>query len=176
MKIAIIGKLCSGKSTCAKYLIDKYDYTCLSFGEPVKRYAKEIFGLETKNRVIIQDFAQKIKEIDNDVWIKYLIRKLDNLQTDKIVIDDLRFPNEYNALKNKGFIFIKLIISEEKQKERIINTYPDSFNTHIERTKNISESYTNVLKSDYVIDVTNIDKNMIFDFLENVINYKQDNK
>tara|TARA_B100001093_G_scaffold517557_1_gene599434 strand:- start:1525 stop:2052 length:528 start_codon:yes stop_codon:yes gene_type:complete len=153
MKIAFIGKICSGKSTFANHLKNNHDFEILSFGEPVKRHCKDIFGLENKNREIIQDFAQKVKEIDFDVWVKYLTRKLDSLEKKNIVIDDLRFPNEYTVLKDRGFFFIKLEISKPLQIQRIKNLYKDSYKTHIDRLENISESYVDTLEADYTIDI-----------------------
>lgn len=43
---------------------------------------KEIFGVEWKDRELIQDFAEKVKEIDRDVWINMLDK-------DNVVIDDV---------------------------------------------------------------------------------------
>ena len=40
MKIAFIGKICSGKSTFANHLKNNHDFEILSFGEPVKRHCK----------------------------------------------------------------------------------------------------------------------------------------
>lgn len=50
MRIAFIGKICSGKSYAAKYLQDNHNFEILSFGEPVKKYATEIFNLKFKDR------------------------------------------------------------------------------------------------------------------------------
>ena len=109
MRIAFIGKICSGKSYAAKYLQDNHNFEILSFGEPVKKYATEIFNLKFKDREIIQDFAQNIKKMDPDVWVNYLIRKLDTIDDSKnIVIDDLRFHNEQCALRKLGFTFMYL--------------------------------------------------------------------
>ena len=33
-----------------------------------------------------------MREIDSDIWIKYLVKKYE----DNIIIDDLRFINEFN--------------------------------------------------------------------------------
>ena len=167
MKIAIIGKICSGKSTCAKYLKDKYDFKIHSFGAPVKKYAGEIFNEKLKNRKLIQEFAQKVKEIDNDVWVNYLLNDI-NID-DNIVIDDLRFPNEYDALKKNGFIIIKLLISKEFQEQRIKITYPENFDTHLNRLNDISESFTNNLEEDYLFIVTKENENSLESFIDNLI-------
>lgn len=42
MRIAISGKMCSGKTTLAKLLQDNYDYTVLSFASPMKRLVKDM--------------------------------------------------------------------------------------------------------------------------------------
>ena len=41
MKIAIIGKMGSGKSYIAKHLKENYNFKVMSFGYPVKKYATE---------------------------------------------------------------------------------------------------------------------------------------
>ena len=48
MRIAICGKICSGKSYLAKYLANKYDAEIYSFGYGVKKYCKEIFDMKIK--------------------------------------------------------------------------------------------------------------------------------
>ena len=169
MKIALIGKMCSGKSTIANYLKLNYKYNILSFGEPVKRYAKEIFGLVNKDRAIIQDFAQKVREMDDEVWIKYLIRKYKQNNYNNIVVDDVRFPKECTALENEGFILIKINISDDFQKERIKNTYIENYNIHINRTKNISESYIDNLSGHYNFDMTKHTEKFIYNFIENIL-------
>jgi len=167
MKIAIIGKICSGKSYLANYLKDKHNFEILSFGEPVKKYAKEIFNLKFKNREIIQKFAQSVKEIDNDVWVKYLINNLDKHKDKHIVIDDLRFKNEQLALKKRGFIFIKLEIIKDYQIERIKKTYPDHYDVHISRLNDISEN--NTLEYDYEFKITKESEDQLIKFIDTIL-------
>lgn len=167
MKLAIIGKMGSGKSTCADYLHKKHNFKILSFGEPVKKYAKEIFNDTTKNRKLIQDFAQKIKEIDPDVWVNYLLRNVKD--SENIVIDDLRFPNEYSALEKVGFKFIKLNISDNFQIERLKKTYPENYNNHISRRNDISESFVNLLQADYFFNVNEGTESKLNSSLDNIV-------
>ena len=97
MKIAITGKICSGKSTLANIIKDKLKLNKYSFADNVKKYAKELFDMSYKDRKLIQDFAEKLKEIDNTIWIKQLDKNIKD--KDNIIIDDLRFENEYNYLR-----------------------------------------------------------------------------
>ena len=167
MKIALLGKMGSGKSTCAQYLKEKYNFEIHSFGSPVKKFAKEIFNDNTKNRSLIQDFAQKVKEIDPNVWVNYLINNVDFDK--KIVVDDLRFPNEFEILKNNGFIIIKLDISKEFQELRLKTTYPDNFQIHLNRRNDISESFTDVLEHDYIYKVDSNNIKNLYSFLDSII-------
>ena len=167
MKLALIGKMGSGKSTCADYLNKNHNFKILSFGEPVKKYAKEIFNDTTKNRQLIQDFAQKIKEIDQDVWVNYLLRNVK--YSENIVVDDLRFPNEYAALEKAGFKFIKLIISNKFQIERLKKTYPNNYNNHISRRNDISESYINLLQADYFFNMNHYTETKLNSCLDNIV-------
>ena len=54
-----------------------------------KKICQRNFNEKLKNRKLIQEFALKVKEIDNDVWVNYLLNDI-NID-DNIVIDDLRF-------------------------------------------------------------------------------------
>ena len=175
MKIAFIGKLSSGKSYAAKYLKDKHNCEILSFGGPVKKYASEIFNLSHKDRQIIQDFAQSLKQINKDVWVDYLIRNLENIKSQHIVIDDLRFHNEQDALKKKGFIFIKLSIDPKLQEERIEKTYGENKNIHLNRRNDISEIYTDELEFDYEIKIDKSNEHTLIDFIEKTISNIKDN-
>lgn len=158
MKIAITGKICSGKSTLAEKLKEKLNLEKYSFGNNVKKYAEELFNMEYKDRKLIQDFAEKLKEIDNDIWIKQLDKEIKN--KNNIVIDDLRFLNEYNYLKKNNFIIIKLLIDKNQQIKRINNTYKRKEFEHIERLEHVSELNIENIEADLTIktEELNIDK------------------
>lgn len=159
--IAICGKICSGKSTLAKYLEDKHNFKILSFANSVKKFAREIFNMKHKDRKLLQEFSEKLKEIDNDIWIKHFDKQLLMNQHHNIVVDDLRFPNEYNFLINKSFTIIRLDINNELQIQRIKETYKENYNEHLERLNHISESFIYDFDCHIIIDIskiTNIDE------------------
>ena len=114
VRIAFAGKMQVGKTTSAEYLVRKYDFVKLSFAGKLKEIAKDLwpeqFECGQKPRKLLQDLGMKMREIDQDVWVKYLVRIVRSLPKESnIVIDDLRFMNEYKALKNEGFFIVRVL-------------------------------------------------------------------
>lgn len=166
MKIAIIGKICSGKTTIADYLVNiNSNFKKLSFSTKVKEIALELFNDKNKNRLLLQQIGTKMREINENVWAEYTINQ--SKKYDFIVIDDLRYKNEYDLLKKNNYKIIKLIISDELQLSRLKMTYPNDWNTHLENLNHESESFINIIKDvDLIIDVDK-DKNNIYNIVEN---------
>ena len=167
MKIAICGKICSGKSYIANYLHQKYNFKIYSFSMGVKKYAVELFDMKEKDRKLLQLLSRNMKEIDENVWINFLDKNLKT--TDQhIVIDDLRFENEYHYLKKNDFILIKLNINSDLQKKRILDTYPNNFQNHLDNLEDSSENLID-LDFDYTFNVSlNTEKNII-GFIEKIL-------
>ncbi len=158
VKLAIFGKMCSGKTTIANNLIEiNNQFVKLSFADKVKDIAKELFNMEDKDRKLLQMIGTKMREIDEDVWAKYIIEKANSFEY--VIIDDLRFINEFKALKKNDFKIIKLKISEELQKKRLQSEYPFTWRNHIENIQHQSETEIELI-DDYEIDlIIDIDKN-----------------
>lgn len=165
MKIAIVGNICSGKTTLANTLSKRYNLQRIAFADSVKYYVKDIFNVEYKDRKLIQDFAEKMREIDQDIWVKKVEDKIKDKEN--IVIDDLRFLNEYKMLKDNNFFIVKLKISKETQIQRINQLYRENAKEHIERLNHISESYIDSLKEDLLI--TN--EKQLKDFIDYALAY-----
>ena len=172
MKIAIIGKMCSGKSTIAQIIMD-YDssYKTFSFGGAVKKYAKEIFNMQGKDRSLLINFANKMRDIDENVWVRPVIEE--SRLFENCIVDDVRYQNELDALVNDNWIVIKLNISEELQKERIRETYPENYEDHLKNINHLSEKNEFNFKSGYPHLTINSDdyskdflKELIINFLE----------
>jgi len=138
MKIAIVGKMCSGKSTIAKQiqLLDNR-YQIFSFGQKVKDIAIDLFNMKKKDRNLLINIGMKLREINPDVWVDYIIKKTKNEKF--CIIDDVRFQNEYDALILNGFIIIQLDIFKDDQIKRIKKCYPENYQDHIQNIDNISE-------------------------------------
>lgn len=127
IKIALTGKMRSGKTSIAEWLELFYGFKQLAFGDALKRFANQIFGYTgPKNRELYQWFGQKMRERDPDVWIKHLNAVFEEIVEDygndaRIVISDLRQPNEYKYCRAEGFKIIRVNCPEEKRFIRAIN-------------------------------------------------------
>lgn len=102
----------SGKDTCVDYLVSKYpDYTRISFAGAlydILEYAQEKCGFEKKkDRKFLQFVGTDWgRTIDNNVWINIVLNK----EISGIgLISDIRFKNELDALKENGWVCVKVI-------------------------------------------------------------------
>ena len=139
MKVAIIGKMCSGKSTIAEIIMDHDSrYQRYSFGQKVKELASELFNMVGKDRELLINFANKMRDIDSEVWVNQVLKQ--TLTKEFGVIDDIRYQNELDALVEENWIIIKLNVSRELQVKRIIDTYPETHQEHLKFIDHFSEN------------------------------------
>ncbi len=141
MKIAICGKMASGKTTVAQSLDG---FKVLSLAGEVKRVGRELFEMKVgeKNRPLLQQIGMKMREIRESVWLDALIRESNKqeLYGYSVVCDDVRFINEANTLKEDGWILIKLVIADDLQKQRLQDTYGDDWKIHWNNRTDASET------------------------------------
>ena len=137
MKIAIYGPMCSGKSTVAK-IIQDYDprHDIHSFGQKIKDLAVDLFEMEGKDRSLLINIADKMREIDEDVWAKYVLKQTE--YKDFCIIDDLRFKNELKHLADWKIICLTTPLNVRK--ERIKELYPDNYEDHYKNMNHLSET------------------------------------
>ena len=143
MKIAVTGKMCSGKTTLCNYLCElEPRFQIFSFGKKVKDVASDLFQMDPriKDRTLLTSIGQKMREIDKDVWVNYVINQCKDVEY--CLVDDLRYQNEYEALVKNGFKIIQLNISDELQEYRIKMVYPDNYLDHLNNRNHPSEKNT----------------------------------
>ena len=143
MKIAVTGKMCSGKTTLCNYLCElEPRFQIFSFGKKVKDVASDLFQMDPqiKDRTLLTSIGQKMREIDKDVWVNYVIQQCKDIEY--CLVDDLRYQNEYEALVKNGFKIIQLNISDELQESRIKMVYPLNYEDHLKNRNHASENNT----------------------------------
>ena len=162
MKIAIYGPMCSGKSTIASIIKENNsDYEIFSFGQKIKDLAKELFNMKHKDRSLLINIADKMRDIDPDVWAKFIIKQTESKQY--CIIDDLRFQNELNYLND--WKIIALTTPKEVRIERIKQLYPNDYQDHIKNMNHLSETDTLNLPENTIY----IDTSIPFNELKNKI-------
>ena len=147
MKIAICGKMASGKTTVADHLsLD--GFRIVSMAGEVKRVGRELFGMKIgeKNRPLLQQIGMKMREIRESVWLDCLIRE--SAEHTLVVCDDVRFVNEANTLKEHGWTLIKLVIADDLQKQRLQDTYGDGWKVHWNNRTDASEAEVDMIPLD----------------------------
>tara|TARA_B100001094_G_scaffold53921_1_gene49457 strand:+ start:1645 stop:2295 length:651 start_codon:yes stop_codon:yes gene_type:complete len=139
MKIAITGKMGSGKSYLADKISNKYGFYIASFAGRVKELAKELFNMVGKDRGLLINFATKMREIDSEVWIRTMLKSIKGKEN--VIVDDLRLKNEYDILRVNGWYIVKLEIDENKRELQLREKYGvDEANNHIAHSKSATEN------------------------------------
>lgn len=133
MNIALISEAGGGKDFVGDYLVKKYGFTRYAFADNVKNVAETWFpdaygNHEEKPRALLQAVGTKFREIDQDVWIRTMFedidaRRLDSIKfgftTESVIVTDCRMPNEYEALKKRGFTFVRVDVDNETRLQRL---------------------------------------------------------
>lgn len=109
----------SGKST-VREVFEHRGYTALSLASPVKESllvvlndshvlsAVEYLWGNWKDRVIpelgvtggklMSSYAMNMRSLNEDIWLNILLNKIYNSPESNFVIDDMRFPNEFDSM------------------------------------------------------------------------------
>ena len=159
MKIAITGKMCSGKTTLSKIIKETDDrFVIYSFGQKVKDVAKDLFNMKDKDRSLLISIGTKMREINPNVWVN---ATLNNIKQN-VILEDGRYKNEIAELKKKGFYCIKLNIQKEIQLQRLKNKYKEKFHIHLKNINHESELYIDKIKDE--------DMDLVLDYNYNLYN------
>jgi hypothetical protein len=143
--IAFIGKARSGKDASALWLVRQRAYTRLAFADPLKEMALSVdpyipttYGVTVRLSALIADvgwdyakdrypevrrtiqrMGQSVREHDEDFWVRTLARKVDNADAWNlpVVVTDVRYPNEANMLRARGFLLARIVRPERQMIE-----------------------------------------------------------
>lgn len=175
MKIAFIGKMFSGKTTAADYLVNQHAFTKLAFADPVKSISADILNLvasrlgqpmtwtyeeiqrrkgEAQVRKLLQLVGTELgRELIGyeDVWVDLLVH--DVRGRDNIVIDDCRFPNEAQALKDSGFLIVRMNRPEEDRIALMKEKYPTTYENILHHP---SETSLDDFKADLILSASDV--------------------
>ena len=119
--IGLSGYASAGKDSVAQILVEKFGYKRMAFADAIRDILYTLDPLTNNGlhlRTVVDDYGWDLAKQDNeirrllqvlgtevgrnvfgdDVWVDVLISKLEPM--DKVVITDVRFPNEARELHN----------------------------------------------------------------------------
>ena len=111
------------------------------FAGKLKEIANDLYGTIEKNnegRRILQELADDLKKWDPLLFTNYLKRQMaeyilyEGVENARIVVDDMRFMHEFEALKESGFTIIGVTCDEDIRRGRIQQLYPDTEDARME--------------------------------------------
>lgn len=121
--LGLMGKAGSGKSTIAALLNEFVDYEPMSLAGPLKDIAAQLWGDEARtDRGKLQKLGVAVRDIEEDTWVDLLVRKASKYNKEygtPIVVDDVRFPNEYWKLKEAGFYIVEVRADRHTRIQRL---------------------------------------------------------
>ena len=136
--VGLLGSKGHGKSTAADYLVKEFGYVELSFARPLKNIVKEVFTMSEDQvnnpdykekiderwgvspRELLQVIGTDLfrdglrtacpsLESKDSIWITNLKYRLEALPTgSRVVISDVRFPEEATFLQSLGCILLRI--------------------------------------------------------------------
>lgn len=137
MIIGLTGKKQNGKSTAAQYIAEKYGFVRLNFKDALVAEIRERFPgllqeianiMEQTNydgmnpwtvdrlfkdkpplmRTLLQNYGTEVRRKDyDDYWVVQWLKKATKHQ--HVVVDDVRFLNEAQAVRDMGGVLIRII-------------------------------------------------------------------
>ena len=115
-----------GKDTVGDYLNQEMGFGKASFAFAIKEAVKIIYGWNDRHvygdlkeivdpfwgespRRVMQIFGTEAcrNHLDDDIWIKSVLRKIQNVN-ENWVVTDVRYPNEVAAIKNLGGVLVRI--------------------------------------------------------------------
>jgi hypothetical protein len=153
-----------GKSTAAKFLILKNGGVEKSFASSlyeIMYYTQQKCNFEEKkDREFLQMVGSWVRGKDVDTWVNIMNTDIENNENENIFISDVRFNNEFDLLKKKGFIMIKITRDSNSK---------DFGNGDINHLSEIDLLYKKHNEWDYIIKNNN-SLDFLYKELEEIIN------
>ena len=118
--LALSGPRACGKSTIAKHLVNNHGYTRLAFADTLREIAKCAGDQFIDDRNYLARLGTTLREM----WPRFLLdvisQKIARIEG-PVVIEDIRFPTEFDFCKSIGAVTIRFEIPREEQLKRLLS-------------------------------------------------------
>lgn len=120
MNIYVVGLRRSGKDTVARFLTVQQPGTRLiALTDPLYDIGQRYFGMEGKDRALLQKLGDAFRAIDEDFLPKHLLRLAEEDGT-PVLCADIRLPREAAVLRAAGWLGIRVDRPEAERQQAIL--------------------------------------------------------
>jgi dephospho-CoA kinase len=120
MKLFLCGPKGVGKTTAARYLEYRYGAKVYVLAAPLYGICRDLFGMQEKNRKLLQTVGDALRSVDPEVFLKYALRKIEQDNPCFAVVEDVRLRQEADFLTRHGFIGIRLYVPDPIRAARLM--------------------------------------------------------
>lgn len=128
--VSFRGQMGSGKTTAAEYLVSQ-GYKRISFADPLREAVRKITPdgqiIKVRDRELMQWLGTNYFREMNSLyyvikWIEALVecKELTSGPVCRVVVDDARFPNEFETINSRGGLTIWLSGDADLRQKRLI--------------------------------------------------------
>jgi hypothetical protein len=131
MLIGLAGAAGAGKDTVAEHLVNRHGFVRMALADPLYEMLSHLTGLPAGHlmrrdvkeaplgwlgvspRRMLQTLGTEWGRglIDDDIWIKHLLRRID-ASGSPVAVSDVRFDNEAAAIRGRGGIIVEVVRPE----------------------------------------------------------------
>ena len=141
LKVAFAGGMASGKTSVALEVAKMCNSSqIISFATPVKEMSTHVLGMRHKNRKLLQEVGSAYRKFNADIWVNILVSRIDE-EKEIVIVDDVRFENELEALKLRGFKIVWLETSQRERIRRLKEKYGARSDEHVIGLRHSSERH-----------------------------------
>jgi len=132
LKISIVAPSGSGKSTAADFMVNRFKHHRLEaavykLAEPLYEIQSYIYEKANKDisfyeqdQGLLELIANQLRRINPHSVVEDFMKRITHAKEDVIINDDLRdYETDFPELKKAGFIFLKIVASEEVRNIRL---------------------------------------------------------
>jgi len=118
--LALSGPRACGKSTIAKHLVNNHGYTRLAFADTLREIAKCAGDQFIDDRNYLARLGTTLREMWPRFLLDVITQKIARIEG-PVVIEDIRFPTEFDFCKSIGAVTIRFEIPREEQLMRLLS-------------------------------------------------------
>ena len=118
--IALSGPRACGKSTIANHLVNNHGYTRIAFADALRDIAAVAGSDFSNDRLYLARLGEKLRAQVPDFLLQAVNTRLQSIDG-FVVIEDIRFPAEFEFCRSIGATTIRFEIPIQTQRERLAN-------------------------------------------------------